>query len=103
MPDPSPSNVEDLRRRLEKVARWQKWVKENPESSEGKKGLAKAEKKGAKEVARCVAEAVQQEDIQGVKEEEGNVKEEDRDVEVEEAQEEEAKWSGDVVLVAEGV
>ena len=65
--------------------------------SGGRRGQEGFEKKWAKEVARCLAEGVQPEDIHGVKEAEGNVKEEDPNVEVEEAQEEEAKGSGDVV------
>ena len=102
VPEPSYFNVEQLHRRLEKVTRWRKWVNENPEDAEGNKELAKAEKKWAKELARCLAEGVQREEIQGVKEEDGNVKEEDPDVEVV-PEEEEAQGSRDVVLVAEGV
>ena len=68
MPEPSPSNVEELRRRLEKVTRWRKWINENAEDAHGKKELAKAEKKWAKEVARCLAERMRMEEIlQGVK------------------------------------
>ena len=51
-------------------------------------------------------EGVQPEDIQGAKQEDGKVKEEDPDLEVdppEKAAEEEAKGSGDAVLFAEGV
>ena len=40
MPKPSPFNMEELRRRLEKVTRWPKWVNENPEDAESKKELA---------------------------------------------------------------
>ena len=67
--------------------------------------MAKAEKKWAKEVAWCLAEGLQPEEIQGVKEE-GNVKNEGPEVEVDpedKAQAEEPKGSRDVVLVAEGV
>ena len=78
---PSPSNVAQLRRRLEKVACGRKWVNENPEDAEGKKELAKADKKWAKEVARCSAEGVQPQQMQGVKVE-GDVKEEELEVEV---------------------
>ena len=77
---------------------WQKWVNENPEDAESKKELGKAEKKLAKEVAPCLAEGVQPEEIQVVKEE-GDVNEE----EPEEEAKEESPGSRDVVLVAEGV
>ena len=58
-PPPPPP---ELGRRLEKVTRWRKWVKDNAEDAEGKKELAK-------EVARCLAEEVYPKEIQGVKEE----------------------------------
>ena len=104
MPEPSPSNAAEFCRWLEKVTHWRKWVNENSEDAEGKKELAKAEKKWAKEVVRCLAEGVQPEEIQGVTEE-GNVKEEDPDVAVdpEDKAQEEPNGLGDVVLVAEGV
>ena len=104
MRESSPSNMAELRRRLEKVTCRRKLVNEKSEDAEGKKELGKAEKKWAKEVARCLAEGVQPEEIQGVKEE-GGVTAEEPEVEV--APEEEAKeeplGSADVVLVAEGV
>ena len=56
MPDPSPANAAELCRRLEKVTRWRKGVNENLEDAQGNKELSNAEKKCAKEVARCLAE-----------------------------------------------
>ena len=86
--------MEQLRRRLQKVTRWRRWVNENPEDAEGKRELAKAKKKWEKEVARCLAQGMQPHEIQGVKEQEGNAMEEDPDVELDagdKRQEEEPK------------
>ena len=96
MPQPSPSSMVQLRRPLEKVTRWRNRVSDNSEDAEGKKELGKAEKKWAKEMARCLVKGVQPEEMKGVKEE-GDAKEEEPEVEVdpEEDAKEEAQGSGD--------